>query len=300
MLSLVDPGADLRARAAELLADGRRQVDESGSRVAEVLAGSSGRGDDAPGWLARIADVTGTAMREQGVGESASRFGLDGYRDWRVDLGEVELGETSMLDLGTEWAAEAGPVSASGGADVSLLGADSTAEFSLSGQDGLTAELSGRTYLAQANAEGTAEWGVAEVGAGAEAFAGAEAGVDASVGKDGLNVGAEAFVGARGEVTAHADVGGVGVGGAAEGWVGAGVEGDVTLGKNDDGSWTIGAEGGVALGPGGKLAFEVTVDPSEVIDTAASAADAVGDAAGSLRDAAGDVGDFVSSVPTPW
>jgi hypothetical protein len=70
-------------------------------------------------------------------------------------------------------------------------------------------------------------------------------------------------------------VGGLGAGARGEAWAGIGAAADATIGKGEDGKWHIGAEAGVGLGVGGKLGFEVTVDPGEVTDTLGDAASAL-------------------------
>lgn len=44
-----------------------------------------------------------------------------------------------------------------------------------------------------------------------------------------------------------------------------------------DGKFTIGGELGVGLGVGGKVSFDVTVDPHKMVDSVGDAADWVGD-----------------------
>jgi len=300
----VDPGAEIRRTAEQVLEEARALVRESGQRAAQALTDNCGRGGGGPSWLARVADLADRLIREHGVGGTSLRFGPDGtFRDWKVNLGQADLFSASVWGGEVEGSTELGPVGLRGSAGLDVLGVDSSAQLSL-GPDGLRGELSGSAYLVDAHAEGSAEWGIAEVGAEANAFVGAEASVYATAGLDGVSLGGEAFAGARADISAHADVGGIGAGATAEGWAGAGIEGDITAGRNDDGSWTIGVEGGAALGLGGKLGFEVTVDPAKVVDTATSAADAVGDFAGSAADAVGNAFDAaagaVRSIPTPW
>lgn len=144
-------------------------------------------------------------------------------------------------------------------------------------------------------AEGRAGYGYVEGYGRAEGFAGAEAQASAGVGLQGVNAGAKAFAGAKGSVAGGAEVAGIGAGATAEGWAGAGAEAKVTFGKGDDGKFHIGGKVGVALGLGGSVGAEFTVDPGKVSDAASDAADAVGDAAHAVGDAAGSVKDTVSS-----
>ncbi|PLW71638.1 hypothetical protein C0036_16760 [Streptomyces sp. DJ] len=104
-----------------------------------------------------------------------------------------------------------------------------------------------------------------------------------------MQAGAEAFAGAKAGVAGGADIGGIGVGATAEGWAGVGAEAEASLGKGNDGKWHIGAHAGVALGLGGQVGFEFTVDPGKVTDTVGDAADALGDAAGAVGDAIGSL-----------
>ncbi|MDX3846394.1 hypothetical protein [Streptomyces europaeiscabiei] len=142
---------------------------------------------------------------------------------------------------------------------------------------------------AEASAKGTADVGPVGVYGRAEAKAGYEAGVNAGLGIEGANAGAEAFAGAKASVAEGADIGGIGAGGTVEGWAGVGAETEATLGKGTDGKWQIGAKAGAAVGLGGAVGFEVTVDPGKVSDTASDAVDALGDAAGSVGDALGSL-----------
>ena len=69
--------------------------------------------------------------------------------------------------------------------------------------------------------------------------------------------------------------GGIGGEATAEGWAGAGVSGDVDFGYRE-GKFTVGGSGGIALGLGGKLGAEVTIDVGGVIDTGGDIIDGIG------------------------
>ncbi|MFF1556826.1 hypothetical protein [Streptomyces sp. NPDC058279] len=134
---------------------------------------------------------------------------------------------------------------------------------------------------------GKAEYGYVGGYERTEVFAGGEAAVSAGAGKDGLNAGAKAFAGGKAGVTGGGEVAGLGAGATAEGWYGAGAEAKVTFGKGDDGKWHIGGKAGLALGLGGAVAGEFTVDPGKVGDAFGDAADAIGDTAGSVKHTVG-------------
>lgn len=134
----------------------------------------------------------------------------------------------------------------------------------------------------EASAKGRADAGFVGLYGRPETMAGAEAGVNAGIGLEGVHAGAEAFAGAKAGVSGGADIGGIGAGGTLEGWAGAGAEADATLGKGEDGKWKIGATVGAAVGLGGEVGFEITVDPGKIADTAGDAADAIGDTAGAF------------------
>ncbi len=109
-----------------------------------------------------------------------------------------------------------------------------------------------------------------------EGFAGGEASVGVGAGKEGLNASAKAFAGGKATVAGGGELAGIGAGGTAEGWAGAGVEAKATFGKGDDGKWHIGGKVGVALGVGGSVGGEFTVDPGKVGDAFSDAADEIG------------------------
>lgn len=283
-----DPGAELRAQAEQLLEHARQELDQAGAQAANVLSAHGGRGPDSPSWLSAAAELADTAIRDFDLlktefdlttefdlvtGEQKDKSG------WEVTLGKFTHGD-SVWGWSGEGETQWGGATLSGSASADVLGYETTGQLSLTGEDGLKAELGASVYLLQAEAEGAIEYGIAEVGGRGEVFVGAEAEGYLSAGPDGLNAGVEAFAGARAEGEVYADVGGVGVGAVGEAWAGVGAEASVTFGRNDDGSFTIGGSAGAALKAGGRLGFEVNIDPPKIIDTATSAADAIGDFAG--------------------
>ncbi|MEU3772331.1 hypothetical protein AB0F11_03760 [Streptomyces sp. NPDC032472] len=134
---------------------------------------------------------------------------------------------------------------------------------------------------------GKAEYGHVGVNGRVEGFAGGEASVGVGAGKDGLNASAKAFAGAKATAAGGGELAGIGAGGTAEGWAGAGVEAKATFGKGEDGKWHIGGKVGAAVGVGGSVGAEFTVDPHKVGEAFDDAADAVGDFAGGVKDTVG-------------
>ncbi|MER5179234.1 hypothetical protein ABT009_12835 [Streptomyces sp. NPDC002896] len=206
------------------------------------------------------------------------------------DTGTGKLGEAEAhADLGrasAEGSLTNGPMKLAGEAEA-YAGAKGSAAGGIT-NEGIKGEA-GAFAGAEATASGRADAGPVGVYARAETKAGAEAGVNAGAGLEGLQAGAEAFAGAKAGAAGGADIGGIGAGATVEGWAGIGAEAEATLGKGTDGKWHIGATTGVALGLGGEVGFEVTVDPGKIADTASDAADAVGDAAGAVGDAVGSL-----------
>ncbi|MFI5765356.1 hypothetical protein ACIA8F_31030 [Streptomyces sp. NPDC051563] len=237
-------------------------------------------GTKTDGWQAEgSATATGP---DAGTKASGPKYGKEGSAQAYAELGHA----TAKGSLSN------GSMHLSGIADA-YAGARASANAGITDK-GLTgkAEVSA---AARALAEGRAGYGYVEGYGRAEGFAGAEAQVSAGVGLEGLNAGAKAFAGAKGTVAGGAEVAGIGAGATAEGWAGAGAEAKVTFGKGDDGKFHIGTKVGVALGLGGSVGAEFTVDPAKVGDAVGDAADAVGDAAHAVGDAAGSVKDTVGS-----
>ncbi|WP_405619825.1 putative T7SS-secreted protein [Streptomyces sp. NBC_00076] len=191
-----------------------------------------------------------------------------------VKLAEWSGGASAWSD-GVSREGKVGGADLKGSAGVSALGVDGSVAASVA-NGRLQAGASGTAYLAQAKANGSAEYGVAAVQGEAKAFAGAEASANLGVGKDGLHAGAEAFAGAKATGSVSGDVAGVGAGVSGEAWAGVGASATADLGMTD-GKFTIGGDLGVGLGVGGKVSFDVTVDPGKMVDSVGDAADAVGD-----------------------
>lgn len=171
------------------------------------------------------------------------------------------------------------------GVDDFVVGARGSASYGFTdkGLSGKAEVSAGVRTLTSVNAE----YGYLGANGRVEGFAGGEAQATLGVGKDGLNAGAKAFAGAKASAAGGGELAGIGAGGTAEGWVGAGAEAKATFGKGDDGKWHIGGKVGVALGVGGSVGAEFTVDPDKVGDAFGDAADAVGDFAGGVKDTVG-------------
>ncbi|GAA1236721.1 hypothetical protein GCM10009676_21240 [Prauserella halophila] len=312
-----DPGEATRQAAREILERARKQLTNLGSENASAIKAQGGHSSDAPGWLTGPADFASQSPQIKGnvnTDSMASKTLMDQAREdggrWNdrfdrynqyghqfdtperrgpnVDVTVAQ--STASYDLGKAQVAGstelAGGGTASGSASAKL-GADASAGIGVT-RDGLKG-------TAKASVGGTAEtkgqinYGPAEVGGSGKAFAGAEAQGTVEVGADGLKAGANAFAGARAEGEVHADVGGVGAGVKGEAWAGVGAEANVQVGM-DDGKFVIGGEAGAALGVGGKVGGEVTVDPGKVADTAQDAGDAIEDITGGVSDKARDLG----------
>ncbi|TDU77620.1 hypothetical protein EDD91_4379 [Streptomyces sp. KS 21] len=168
------------------------------------------------------------------------------------------------------------------GLDDIYVGARGSANFGITDK-GLAAKAEASAGV-RAMLEGHANYGVVGGYGRFEGFAGGEASASLGLGKDGFNGGFKAFAGEKGAVAAGTEVAGLGAGATAEGWAGAGAEFKWDFGKGEDGKYHFGGKAGLALGIGGAVGGEFTVDPGKVKDAAGDAADWVGDTAGSVKD----------------
>lgn len=314
--SFTDPGEGKRQEAQEILNRAREQLKSAGSENAGAIKAKGGHSPDAPGWLTGPADFaskspqikgavnhdsfTSPSLMEQAQQDGGrwndrfDKYGQRGHqfeppgRGTNVDVTVAQAkGSWDLAKVQTSGATDlAGGGTASGSASAKV-GADA--------QAGIGVTNTGLKGSAKASAGATAEtkgqinYGPAEVGGSAKAFAGAEAQGDVSVGADGVKAGGSAFAGARAEGEVHGDVGGVGAGVKGEAWAGVGAEANVQVGM-EDGKFVIGGEAGAALGVGGKVGGEVTIDPGKITDTAKDAGAAIGDFAGGAGDKARDIG----------
>jgi hypothetical protein len=293
----VDPGEQYRHQATELLARARQQLKAAGDQAARAIGGSSVGTPDAglrsggtlnslvdavtDGWTAH-GQVTrngpnagaSAALAQGGKLAELKAYAQLGGATWTgsVRNGEATLSGKGGFEIGTQAAAVAS-----------------------AGKDGLVAKAE-VSAAARASVEGHADYGQVGVYGRAEGSAGADAYAGLKAGKDGVAASVGASAGLKGEVAGGAEVGGIAAGAKAEGWVGAGAEAKVGFEKGEDGKFHLGAEAGVALGVGGEVGFEVTVDPAEVEQTARDAADALGTGARAVGDAADDVGRAVGGV----
>ncbi|MCU1679536.1 MAG: hypothetical protein JWQ81_275 [Amycolatopsis sp.] len=190
-----------------------------------------------------------------------------------------------------------GGVSGSGKIEGAVLGADASAHAGVSVL-GVSAGANAEAYLAKGSVEGEVNLGDhAGVKASAEGIVGAKASADAELGWTGAQGSAEAFAGAKVEGDARAEVAGVTAGAHGEAWAGVGAEASGQVGMGDDGKFHLGASVGVGLGIGGKVGFDVSVDPAEVVDTVQDVAHDVGDVASDIghgaENAAKSVGHFL-------
>lgn len=328
--AFTDPAVPLRAEAQEILERAKQQLESAGNTNAGVLDQNAGKNPGAPTWLSGAAQLValpkstggrnfrrngkdleggGTALeraraKAQG-GENAryKQFGHD-FREEKAKRGKkgvpfnIKLADGSVEASAFKADGEAkgklgGVVDAQGKGEVKVLSAEAKGSVGLT-NEGLKASGTAGAYLVKAKAEGSLKAGPAEVGGSASGYVGAEVNGNLSVGPNGVNAGVDAFAGARVEGEVHGDVGGVGAGVKGEAWAGIGAEADVTAGFNEDGKFKLGGELGAGLGVGGKVGFEITVDPSEVMKTAGDVANAANDAANAIN--AKDPGALASAL----
>lgn len=248
----------------------RGQVRDGGTfKTAGALndTGTGGGQTKTDGWVAEgKAEASGL-----GAGATAS-----GPNTGTGKLAEAEA-HADLARASAEGSLTNGPLKLAGAAEA-YVGAKASAAAGIT-NEGIRAEATAFAG-AEASANGRADAGPVGVYGRVEAKAGAEATAGVGIGLDGVHAGAEAFAGAKAGAAGGADIGGIGVGATAEGWAGIGASADATLGKGTDGKWHIGTKVGAAVGLGGQVGFEVTVDPGKIADTASSAAHAIGDAAG--------------------
>ncbi|WP_410659650.1 putative T7SS-secreted protein [Amycolatopsis sp. lyj-112] len=173
---------------------------------------------------------------------------------------------------------------------VSALGAGYEADVKVTPL-GVTAGVKGEAYLGKVTAEGELRAGehISLSGKG-EASVGAEGEAKVTVGPLGAQGNAEVFIGAKAEGDIGAEVAGVKAGAHGEAWAGAGAQIGGQFGLGDDGKFHVGGSLGIGLGVGGKVSFDMSVDPGEVVDTVSDVAKDVGKVADSVGDGAREVG----------
>jgi hypothetical protein len=218
-----------------------------------------------------------------GVSTSGTAYGKEGSAKVYADLAHVTAKGTLTN----------GSLKLSGIADANV-GARASANYGFT-QSGLgaTVEVSAG---ARALTEGRVEAGDVGVYGRASGLAGAEASGSVKIGPQGGSAGVKAFAGAKGSVAGGVEAGGIGAGTTAEGWAGVGADAKVEFGKGDDGKYHFGGKVGAAVGLGGEVGFEFTVDPHKVADAASDAADAAGNIAHDVGNVAGKAGGVAKSI----
>ncbi|MFD7163973.1 hypothetical protein [Streptomyces violascens] len=283
------------AKAVQAVDETDQSVRRALTRAASTISldgrgGLSGFNAHAEGDLSKAGkpDEPVTAMKtdglDTGVSVSGPKYGKEASAKAYADLVHVTA-KGSLTD---------GPMKLTGIADANV-GYKASANVGITNK-GITGKAEA-SVGARALAEGRAEYGHVGIYGRGDGFAGGESQLSLGVGPEGLNAGGKVFAGAKGSVAGGAEIAGIGAGGTAEGWAGLGVEGKVTFGKGEDGKFHIAAKGGVALGLGGSLGAEFTVDPAKVSNAVSDAAEAVGDAADEVGDAASSV---LKHTVTSW
>lgn len=126
------------------------------------------------------------------------------------------------------------------------------------------------------SAEGSLSFGdgLASATAKGEASLGVGADGEANIGRSGAEAKVDAFAGAKAEGSVTGEVAGFGATGKGEAWAGLGAELEGKA-KWDDGKLTIGVGAGAALGVGGKVGVEFTIEPAKTYEAIKGAGSAV-------------------------
>ena len=300
-----DPGQAGTAQAQKVLDDARKGLSGIGDVVAKALGwesdGKGGykksfgkekfgaahretdeEGEDTGGWQYGVdgrsyESKSGSESKRlltDALGEIAEKIG--------IDLHERAWGDDKHVDVAhgeKDGDFEAGPVSGKGRIGGSVLGADAgyTATASYAG---VSVGAHAGAYLASGHADGEIKLGQhASVSGSAEGTVGVAAEAKGSIGLLGAKGNAEAFAGAKVSGEAGAEVAGIGAGVNGEAWAGIGGHASGQFGMGEDGKFHIGGSVGLAFGVGGKVGFDVSVDPVEVVETVVDVADDVGEIA---------------------
>nr|WP_032704484.1 hypothetical protein [Mycobacteroides abscessus] len=149
-----------------------------------------------------------------------------------------------------------------GKASAEALSVHGKAEYKVS-SDGLSAGANASANLVRVDAEGSIQAGVAKAEGSVSAAVDASASAQASITKTGVNIGADAFAGAEATAKGSVDLGGVGAGVTATGYAGVGAAANVDVGVKD-GKLTAKGTLGAALGLGGKIKIDVSIDPKAI------------------------------------
>ena len=270
----VDPGQSLRDEAQQILDDAREALESAGATAVKELGGLEGAKTEGSSGPSADGKVEGPSIDWKGFeksfgtdpGDSADDPDRKGRSDskFKINLGEVE-GDAKVWGAEGSWEDYWGDVKVKADGSVTVLGVEGSATAHI-GDDGVVIGANGKAVLIGAEGSVGGEWGIAEAEAKGEAYLGANAEGDLKLGLTGAHANGELFAGAKAEGSVSGDVGGVGGEVKAEGWAGIGIGGDVDLGF-DDGKFHIGGSGGAALGLGGKIGGEITIDPGQIIDT---------------------------------
>jgi hypothetical protein len=271
-----DPGQAMRDEAEQILEDARKALDEAGQQALEalgVLEGGKTEGSD--DWFGASGEVHGPKFSWKFWEDT---FGNEKPGDkkspFELSLGSAE-GEAHVYKAEGKWEDYYGDFHVNADGSVTILGADGSAEATIN-KDGVKINADGTLAIAHAEGELHGEYGIAEGGVKGEALLGATGEGHLEAGKTGVHAGGELFAGGKISGTVEGDVGGVGGEGTAEGWAGAGIEGDADIGFKD-GKFTIGGHGGAALGLGGKVGGEVTLDFPKMWETGGDIVESLGD-----------------------
>ena len=275
-----DPGTALREEAQQILDDARKALADAGSAALQTLGApqdsdGDGKQDSSSGdtdWLGAKGDLTGPSISWSFWEKTFGDKDPSGDDPFKISLGKAE-GAVYVFNAEGEFENYYGDVKVNGDGSVTILGADGSAEATIS-KEGVKIGADGTLTLASAEGKITGELGPAEVGAEGKIFVGgsAEGGLD--IGKEGVHAGGELFVGGKLEGAVSGDV--YGAGGEVRGELsyGFGAAADADLGY-DDGKIKIGGDLGLVFIGGGKVGGEVTLDVPEI--------------AGNLSDLAGSI-----------
>lgn len=288
-----DPGSAARSLAQQILDHARGKKEEAGDDASHAIGVASGKHEFSHGHeFKRERGSQADGMLNDLIAQGLGAAGVDVTTHTASASADV-----SLLSGSLDGSFDSGAVSGSGKLSGSVLGAGAEAHGSASWL-GVSGGASAEAYLAKGSADGQLNLGDhAGIQGHGEAIVGAKAEAEGNLGWTGGEVSGEAFAGAKASGNASAEVAGVGAGVNGEAWAGIGAEGSAQFGMGDDGKFHVGASAGVALGVGGKVGFDVTVDPGEVVDTATDLAGDVGhyasEAGHGLEDAGHAVADFL-------
>jgi uncharacterized protein YukE len=263
-----DPSVAKRAEAQAIVSDARDAVRRAGDDAVHVLTGIVVSDD------AVISTEAGTQQGKAEADAPGPLITIDS--DGKVKIGLVSVdGSISWFSAAAGAEARYGSWFAKAEAEVEFLKAEASAGAGW--EDGeLFAKASAGAYLVDASASASAGGRYANVDVGARGTVGAYAEAGVTLGMDGVGANVEAFVGGKAEVSGSVEVVGVGVGATADVRYGIGVEADVGVTKNDDGSWTLDLSAGASIGLGAGFDTEITIDPKALTDAIGDAADWIG------------------------